>query len=120
MALAAVAEREPLAGKEIEESHQQEKAMTISHRREFLKSLGIAIPVGIVADPDYGVGKPAPSEAMTAEDVFTIFVSEAMRELEVRGLATGKNSTNRLYFEVQGTALALVLSQLQQQRDRDR
>lgn len=92
--------------------------MSIDHRREFLKILGIGLPAAVLVDSEYGAGKPAPSDAMTAEEVFTLFVSEAMHQLELRGMAFDAFSVNRMFFEVQGAALALVLSQLQQRKDR--
>jgi hypothetical protein len=100
-----------------ERPEDEERAMTIQGRREFLRGLGISVPAVVTAGTDYGAGIAAPAQAMTAEEVFTLFVSEAMHQLSLRRMATDKFSTNRLFFEVQGAALALVLSQLQQRQD---
>jgi hypothetical protein len=47
-------------------------------------------------------------QTLTPQEVFEIYVSEAMRQFEARHMATDPASTNRMMAEVLGAALAAV------------
>ena len=87
----------------------------MSDRREFLKSLGIAVPTFAV---------PAVAEAgpevmvMTPQEVFEIYVESAVRALPqyIPGVITNRNSVVRMVIESQAFALANVLSELQRRQ----
>jgi hypothetical protein len=93
--------------------------MTIEHRRAFLQRCGVTVPAIIASARAEGMsdyagpaGEPAPL-AMTPDEVFTIFVSEALAQIERRGLSIVRDSLVRSIFEAQGAALALVLAEIQ-------
>jgi hypothetical protein len=88
--------------------------MSIEDRRQFLKMLGIAAPVGMAVDAPRTVDDTPPR--MNANDIFTLYVSEALQRAQERGLATDPTSNVRMFFEIQGAALAAVLAELQGQR----
>lgn len=94
--------------------------MTIENRREFLKQCGITVPAVIASAraeglSDYAGPATAPPLAMSPEEVFTVFVSEALFHVgqRVPGISVTRDSLTRAIFEAQGAALALVLAELQ-------
>jgi hypothetical protein len=99
----------------------------MSDRRAFLKSLGVVVPAfPMAARATHSVLDYAPRQtggatdsAVSAagfcspEDVFEIYVAEALRILQERGVSTIPDGLVRMTIEAQGAALAMVLAHLQ-------
>lgn len=81
--------------------------MAMADRRSLLKALGISVPAALVATPKVHAVAMA-RQTLTPQEVFEIYVSEAMHQFGLRGMSTELHSTNRQVAEILGAALAAV------------
>ena len=92
--------------------------MSMSDRRDFLKTLGISVPAALIATPT-AAKEAEMANAVTPQEIFEIYVSESLTLLPhyFADAATDRHSVVRQLIEVQGAALATVLMYLQSNRD---
>lgn len=92
---------------------------SLTDRRDFLTRLGIGIPASVIGSEAHAAASNAPdipsAVALSPQEVFTIYVSEALNCLPPYW-SRDANSNMRQLIEAQGAALALVLAHLQQRK----